>query len=432
MRLFKKHILRYLIYLLWALIIVAIEYFFLEKPISIPCLILLFITNVAVLFAVEAYISRFLYKNYSWWDWNGGFLDQQITCRCDTCIEWRKKNWMAILKFRTIISLFLILPTITIALRSQIETAEKERLTLTSEVAAFQKENIQEEVKLYFDSLKKADEIPKSLYPEFNLSIIEGKTNDTIIIDYGYRLEGELKDFKEGRYMWSESVAASAWIHSFEGMLNEFLCHNIERADEVHLKLIGHADGIPVEGHIPYKGEFGNFPRTIIDESTTFYILDGKPKKITLREQQSIGNPEIAFLRAYGLREYLDTYVNPLINVKKKYAYYAYTQEDESIRGGQYRKVKVILSLNNVPKIAQKKESQKKLETFGTISLLITLLLIPFFIGVAVSYYIKWRDAEKEERHRIAYRNLCFFYLLVAIIITIVFAPLIGAQEIFS
>lgn len=324
---------------------------------------------------------------------------------------------------RTPIYLGILLPFLSLILNLNFVVKEKEVSEKSAVVIEKRKQIISKNLNQYFDSLKIVGSIPDSFDPEIELQKISGKYADTLFIRYSYssneKFESKVYGYCRGCYLWSESKSAMAWLNSLDKALDTFLLKNLSESSGIQVNLIGYTDGLPVTSDIIYKGEFGNFPRKLGPEILTAYMLDGDSKTLNLNENDKIGNPEIAFLRALSIREYLDKYVPILTGVDKNYSYFAVTQQNPNIKGGKYRKVKLEILVHN-PKIMKEQSFLKKLKIAEVITLIATFICIPFLGKTDLYHYKAWQDSLRIGQESIRDKKY-FIRILILIISLIIF-----------
>ena len=270
-------------------------------------------------------------------------------------------------------------------------------------------DEIEKSIKRHFDEFKENNELPKSINPEFELSS-KIENNDRILnATYSYTTDeefsAEVYDFCSGCYLYSESKSASEMLLGVKYSIDNFLEENLEKCEEVHVILKGFSDGAAINGFIPYKGEFGNFPLKIDDNLLTSYQLNDKPVPLKIKTNEGIDNPKLSFLRAFSIREFLDNYIPLLRKVNKKYAFYGYTESNKNLVGGNYRKVSLTLKIINPSVIPPPPEPEKKLKYVDWILAILSALFTIFLLKQLNYHYKHWQDRKRRNKPSAQDRN---------------------------
>ena len=152
-------------------------------------------------------------------------------------------------------------------------------------------------------------------------------------VEFNYNVEQEFsaqEDFGPGKYVISESESALAMLRIVQNAFaNEFKQY-IQPGKKVIMKLTGSADAAPVNKKIPYKEEYGWFidePVYDKDELTT----------VTVNSETGItSNEQLAFLRAMGVKDYVEKNISELRSMKTEYDTYINVSNE---RGAEYRRI---------------------------------------------------------------------------------------------
>lgn len=140
------------------------------------------------------------------------------------------------------------------------------------------------------------------------------------------------EDFQPGKYVSTQSPAANAMLQlvkqAFEGDLSQYL----KEGKKLQVVISGTADALPIMSKLIYNGEFGdinNQPYYNQDNMTTITMVNGQ--RINLNE-------ELAFLRAYGVKDFLEKNVAHFNDMNRSYRYnIAVSQE----KGSANRRINV-------------------------------------------------------------------------------------------
>lgn len=153
------------------------------------------------------------------------------------------------------------------------------------------------------------------------------------VVDFTYQVEPEFsaqEDFKPGKYHVEESGAASAMLaivkQAFEGDMSQYL----KDGKKLKVNLLGTADAMPIVNGIAYDGSYGEIddePVYLNDQLTTLTVT----KKSGIKE-----NPQLAFVRALGVKDFLENNVEGFDKMNKDYRYDVKVSEDQ---GSQYRRI---------------------------------------------------------------------------------------------
>lgn len=152
-------------------------------------------------------------------------------------------------------------------------------------------------------------------------------------VNFSYEVEPEFsaqEDFAPGKYHAGESGAASSMLsivkQAFEGDLSQY----IKDGKKLRVKLYGTADATPIIRTIAYDGSYGDF----VDEPVR---QNGQLTGITVTQKDGIKeNPQLAFLRATSVRNFLEKNVNNLNKMNADYEYNIDVSED---RGSAFRRI---------------------------------------------------------------------------------------------
>lgn len=287
---------------------------------------------------------------------------------------------------------------------------------------------IQNKVDFYFDSLKQNNVISSNINPTFDLENVTEDNDRILRAEYSYetideQLEAEITDYKPGKFRVSESPAAYALLQIVDNTIQTFLRENLEKAEQIQIKLHGFSDALPFDDKNPvyYDGLEGSFPKAehLGRPKLNQYVLNGTLTDIYLDSGDTLNNDILAFLRAYCLKEdYLkDVVLLREVERKTQYTYHATTNNHNS--GGKYRKVKIIIDIVNTQLSEQEPETipvDSSSCFFARILMFIGILLLPY----ALYHYTqsdKKRGDQKEFENN---RNKFFLILFIAAVLIII------------
>lgn len=154
-------------------------------------------------------------------------------------------------------------------------------------------------------------------------------------VNFSYEVEPEfsaIEDFAPGKYKAEESGAANSMLkivrQAFEGDLAQY----VKDGKKLKIKLYGTADATPINRIIPYDGTYGDF----VDEPVK---LNGNLTSVSVTKKDGVTqNPQLAFLRANSVRNFLENNVEGLKDMNTDYEYNVDVSED---RGSAFRRIVV-------------------------------------------------------------------------------------------
>lgn len=162
-----------------------------------------------------------------------------------------------------------------------------------------------------------------------------GKRISNYEVDVSYSVDENYSaadDFPSSKFKTDESAAAKAMLdvvkRAFEGDLSKY----IVAGKQVKIMVSGMADAIPFSHTVSYDGCYGNFVREPV-------YKDQQLSNITVTTESGISdNDQLAFLRAMGVKDYIERNITSLLSMNKVY--------DASISvskkaGSKYRRIGV-------------------------------------------------------------------------------------------
>ncbi len=156
-------------------------------------------------------------------------------------------------------------------------------------------------------------------------------------VSYMYEVEeafSEQDDFKPGKYVVSQSNAATQMMNIIEQSLKGDFAKYITDCKKIIVNVTGSADALPIRGRIRYAGEFGDYtnqPATQNGELTTMTVTQSNGIR---------SNEELAFIRAVGVSEQLSKSTLGQSTVPVEYKYNVEVSDE---KGGAHRRIKVVL-----------------------------------------------------------------------------------------
>lgn len=154
-------------------------------------------------------------------------------------------------------------------------------------------------------------------------------------VKFSYEVEPEFsveEDFGPGKYHVDESGAAKSMLaivkEAFEGDFAQY----VKDGKKLRVNISGTADATPIIRTIPYDGAYGNFEDEPVRQN-------GQLTGITVTTKTGVKeNPQLALLRAAGVRNYLQ---NNVANLDKMNADYNYNIDVSEDRGSAFRRITV-------------------------------------------------------------------------------------------
>lgn len=148
------------------------------------------------------------------------------------------------------------------------------------------------------------------------------------------------EDFGPGKFTISESNAALTMLEAIKTALAGDMKKYIDEAKNIEITITGTADAIPV-GRIPYDGSCGEF------RETPYYAKDELSSMTVTDETDIRNNEQLAFIRAAGVKVWLENEVPELRDNKDKCTY-RFRTEVSDVRGGEFRRIIVNIKFKDV------------------------------------------------------------------------------------
>lgn len=138
------------------------------------------------------------------------------------------------------------------------------------------------------------------------------------------------EDYGPGKYHIEESGSASSMLkiakEAFEGDLKQYL----DRSKRLNVKIMGTADATPIVSKLPYDGVYGDY------EDEPVYV-DGQLTGLTVKNKELIKeNPQLAFVRALGVKDYLEKNIAGFDSKNRDYRYEVSVSKE---KGSEFRRV---------------------------------------------------------------------------------------------
>ncbi|MDP4276412.1 MAG: caspase family protein [Bacteroidota bacterium] len=223
-------------------------------------------------------------------------------------------------------------------------------------------QKIQDELEEYLDKLLQNNQISKNLQATVNVTIVNDKTasgdieqnlhakyNYEILNNPGSSLKSQIDDYPSGKYRLGSSKAAMSTMEILKQTIETNLSEFLTKDTKVTVKITGTTDASQVKGSIPYTNEYGSI------EDYPYY-LNNQLNSVSVSQQSGITtNEQLGLLRTLGVRQFMETYIEPLKNTQNSYQHYVQTTNEI---GGKNRRVTIELIIHDAMKHFQSDPSQ--------------------------------------------------------------------------
>ena len=193
---------------------------------------------------------------------------------------------------------------------------------------------------LTFEANRRADS--GTLRLKFEIYDADGKKILNYEVNFTYEVDPEFsaaEDFPPGKYVVDESGAASSMLkivkEAFEGDFSQYL----KPGKKLKVVISGTADATPIIRTIPYNGMYGDF----VDEPI---YENGELTAITVTKADGVKeNRQLAFLRAEGVKDYLQKNVEKLKDMDADYTFKVDVSEG---KGSEFRRITANFTIMDV------------------------------------------------------------------------------------
>ncbi len=153
------------------------------------------------------------------------------------------------------------------------------------------------------------------------------------IVKFSYEVDPEFsvtEDFAPGKYHVAESGAASSMLSIVKEAFENDFAQYIKTGKQLHMKIYGTADASPIVRGIPYDGTYGDFENEPVYKNSQL-------TNISVNTCEGIKqNEQLAFMRAMGVKDYLEKNVANLSNMNSRHDFFIDVAEE---KGGQFRRI---------------------------------------------------------------------------------------------
>ena len=171
-------------------------------------------------------------------------------------------------------------------------------------------------------------------------------------VSQGIRAEAQRNtaDYAAGKYNLFDSKAATTLVGFFVNSVEDKLEEYLQPDTRVTFKLTGSTDKSKVSSKISYANEFESF-------SNYPYYYQGDLAGMNLNKEEGIlENKQLAFLRTYSVRSFIETQTSNFDLTKNKFIHYA--EEGEGY-GPEFRRIKIEMVIHAIDKQRAMQSSQK-------------------------------------------------------------------------
>lgn len=152
-------------------------------------------------------------------------------------------------------------------------------------------------------------------------------------VNFTYEVDPEFsaaEDFPPGKYLVDESGAASSMLKIVEEAFDGDFAQYLKPGKKVKIIISGTADATPIIRTIAYDGTYGDF----VDEPI---YENGDLTAITVTKADGVKeNRQLAFLRAQGVKKYIEDNVSKLKDANKDYTFKVDVAEG---KGSEFRRI---------------------------------------------------------------------------------------------
>ena len=140
------------------------------------------------------------------------------------------------------------------------------------------------------------------------------------------------EDFAPGKYHAEQSGAAGAMLALVKEALEGDFAQYVKEGKKLNVTLSGTADATPIVSRIIYDGTYGDLVEIPVYQ-------DGQIMPMTIMNKQQITqNEQLAFLRAYSVKDYLNKNIEALGGMNSSYRYDINVAQD---KGREFRRITI-------------------------------------------------------------------------------------------
>lgn len=163
----------------------------------------------------------------------------------------------------------------------------------------------------------------------------EGKKIMNYKINFAYEVEkgfSAQEDFAPGKYKIGESGAARSMLAIVKTAFENDFAQYVKPGKKLRVRITGMADALPINGKIVYDGCYGDFVNEPVYKNNDL-------SNITVTQEEGVTqNEQLAFLRATGVKEYINENIPAFgkMNID-----YRQNIEVTAGKGGEFRRITV-------------------------------------------------------------------------------------------
>ncbi len=189
---------------------------------------------------------------------------------------------------------------------------------------------------------KKQEKVSDHTHFNVNSKVVSDKDNNgnnitNYLIDFSYEVDpgfSAIEDFAPGKYTVNESPAAKSMLEIIKTALESDFAQYVKPGKKLLVKITGMADALPIKSKIAYNGIYGDFFEEPVYEN-------GALTAISINKANGIKeNDQLAFLRATGVKDYIQNDVKGLKDMDIDYKTFIDITDGT---GGEFRRIKVEL-----------------------------------------------------------------------------------------
>lgn len=177
------------------------------------------------------------------------------------------------------------------------------------------------------------------IIPSFDAN---GKSINNYRVAFDYSVEAEYseqEDFPSGKYLIESSNAALSLIRIIKQAFDTEFSSYINAGKKLVVEFTGSADGSPIRRAIPYDGSLGDFDNEPVK-------INGELTSLSVSSNSGIStNEQLGLMRAQSVKQYM---LSQLPQLEKMNSDYRYNIEVAEGRGGEYRRVSVVLTFIDI------------------------------------------------------------------------------------
>ena len=174
--------------------------------------------------------------------------------------------------------------------------------------------------------------VNSEVIPEYDANgnkILNYNVNFTYQVDPDFSAQ---EDFAPAKYRAEQSGAASSMLNIVKSAFEGDFASYVKQGKRLNVKISGTADASPIRNTIAYDGAYGDI------EDEPIY-QDNKMSAISVTQKEGIKtNEQLAFLRAYGVKDYLEHNVTGIKDMDTRYSYNIGVAEG---KGSEFRRITI-------------------------------------------------------------------------------------------